>query len=130
MQHPRFGLRIGLFEVGKKGSVRQVLKPGGIVGHDVGRSWEAEASMAVAMLALVRARLVAQECCWAVAADSAFVESRDGGNVVIPGQNRGARDVVVLGQDGRLSLGAGLLQVTVGDGPVRVVSRHELTLDF
>ena len=59
-QLPGCGLRIVLVEVGEKGSVRQVLQAGGIVGHDVGVSWEVGRFVAVAMEALVQACVVAQ----------------------------------------------------------------------
>ena len=41
-----------LFEVGKKGSVREVLKARGVVSHDVGTSWDEEVGLAVAVLPL------------------------------------------------------------------------------
>ena len=130
VQCPRFGLRIGLFEVSEEGGVRQVLQARGVIGHDVRRSWKVEALVAVAVLALVGARLVAQECCRSVTAYSAFVESRNRWSVVIPCQDRGVRHVVVVCQDRGLGLRAGLFQVTVGDGSRGVISRHQPPLDF
>ena len=46
--------------MGKKGSVRQMLKARGVNGHHVVGSWEEEAFMAVAEEALLVAGIVAQ----------------------------------------------------------------------
>ena len=56
---PRCGLRIVLFEVGEKRRVGDVLESRGIVSHDVVRSREVGCEVAVAMEALVGARVVA-----------------------------------------------------------------------
>ena len=68
-QRPRTVLRIALVEVGKEGSVRQVLEARGIVGHAVGRSGEVERLQQVAVLALVFTSQLAQVCGHPVAGD-------------------------------------------------------------
>lgn len=47
--------------MGEEISVRQVLQTGGVVGHDVGVSWDVESHVAVAVLALVAGGEVAEE---------------------------------------------------------------------
>ena len=59
-QTPRLGLRIALVEVRQEGGVREVLQARAVVRHDVQRSWEEEACVAVAVLALVSAGEVAE----------------------------------------------------------------------
>ena len=49
-----------LFKVGKEGSVREVLKAGGIVSHDVGMPWDEEVRLAVAVFPLVGTSVVAE----------------------------------------------------------------------
>ena len=49
-----------LFEVSEEGRVREVLKAGGIVSHDVGTSWDEEVGLAVAVLPLVGTSVVAE----------------------------------------------------------------------
>ena len=45
-----------LFEVGKKGVVREVLQARGVISHGIGLSWDKLGDMAVAVLALVVTR--------------------------------------------------------------------------
>ncbi len=71
-----------LFKVGKKVSVRQMLHAGGVVTHDVNRSWEVEGDVAVAMGTLMGAGDVAQEGGRTVVGQGSFGDARDGRGVV------------------------------------------------
>ena len=53
-------MRIALVEVRQAGSVRKTLQARAVVCHDVHGSWEEEAHVAVAVLALVSAGKVAE----------------------------------------------------------------------
>ena len=75
-QLPRLQLRIALFKVSKKGSVRQVEQAGGVISHYVRLSWDEEADSAVAMQSLVFTSFVAEQRVRSVARDRAFVAAR------------------------------------------------------
>ena len=81
-QSPRSVLRIALVEVGEKVRVSEVLETRGVVGHDIGRSWEVGSSVAVAVVALMGTLPIAEVSCGTFAADGAFPHSRDGRSVV------------------------------------------------
>ncbi len=49
-----------LLEVGEERIVSEVLEPGGVVCHDVLRSWEVEGLVAISMIPLVKAGEAAQ----------------------------------------------------------------------
>ncbi len=51
---------IDLVKVGEEFVVSGVLKSGGIVSHDVRRSWDIVGMVVVSVLSLVHARIVAQ----------------------------------------------------------------------
>ena len=55
-------MRVVLFKVSQERSVSKVLQARGIVGHDVGLSWDEVSSVAVAVKALVFAGKVALVC--------------------------------------------------------------------
>ena len=79
---PGYVLRMGLFEVGKEGVVREVLEARGIICHHVGWSWDVEGLVTVAMSALVEAGIVAKVRWCAIRGNSSFVGSRDSGGVI------------------------------------------------
>ena len=54
-QPPRFRLRIVLFEMSEESSIGEGLQSRGVVSHDVGRSGDVEAAVAVAVRSLVLA---------------------------------------------------------------------------
>ena len=58
-QLPGCCLWIVLVKVVEEGSVRKVLQARGVVGHDVGVSWEVSGFVTVAVEALVQASVVA-----------------------------------------------------------------------
>ena len=119
-----------LLEMGEKGSVREVLQTGCIVGHAVFRSWDKEADMTVAVLALVHAGVVAEVSSCPLGGDSAFCDPREGRSVVCASSYGGIAGVVVLGDDTELAHESSLFQVTVGDFTRRVVEGHQASLHF
>ena len=68
-QLPRLVLRILRVEVRKEGRISEVLQAGGVVGHDIGLSWETLGYMAVAVLPLVLSSEDALLRRWACGAD-------------------------------------------------------------
>ena len=64
-------MRIGLFKVGEKGGVGEMLQAGGIVSHDIVSSWEKICKVTVAMISLMGAGAVAEVSGGADAGDSA-----------------------------------------------------------
>ena len=68
--------------MGKKGSVRQVLKARGVISHHVVWSWEEETFMAIAVEALVVAGVVAQVGGRPSPVDCSFGDSGEGRSVV------------------------------------------------
>ena len=75
-------LRIVLLEVSKESGVGEVLQAGGIICHDIEFSWEVGGQVAVAVLALVEARPVAEEGGRTFRVDSALAHARDCRGVV------------------------------------------------
>ena len=73
-----------LFEVGKKGSVREVLEARGIVRHDIGTPWDEEVCLAVAVFSLVSTSVVAEKGRRPVGGDRSLQHSGQGGGVVSP----------------------------------------------
>jgi hypothetical protein len=106
---PRSGLRIVLFEVGEKRMVGEVLESRGIVCHDVVRSWEVGGEVAVAVEALVGARVVAQEGCWPVTGHCPLADSRNCRGVVASIGESGVSDVVSGCHEGYLAKEVGVL---------------------
>ena len=119
-----------LFKVGEEGSVREVLKAGGIVCHDVGTPWDEEVCLAVAVFSLVSTSVVAEEGRRSVGGDRSFQHSGQGGGVVSPIGDGGVADVVVVSHGGGLSQKTGLLKVAVGDVTRGVVGRDQPGLDL
>ena len=105
-----------------------MLKSRRVVGHDVGVAREVTGLVAVAVIALVHARYVAQGRCWPFGGDSTFVHSTDRRGVVTPGTNGGVPDLVIFGLDGQLPEDSRVLKVTVGDRARRVVLGHKSPL--
>ena len=106
---PRYALRIGLFEVGKEGIVREVLEARGVICHHVGWSWDVEGLVKVAVSSLVEAGVVAKVRWCAIRGDSSLVGSRHGGGVVAGVVCSAAADIMLVGHQGDLSLDASLL---------------------
>ena len=71
-----------LFEVGKKGIVREVLQAGGVISHGVGFSWDELGDVAVAVLALVVTREDALVSGRASRGGGPLCHARDGRGVV------------------------------------------------
>ena len=92
-----------LFEVGKEGSVREVLKAGGIVRHDVGTPWDEEVRLAVAVFPLVGTSVVAEIGRRPVGGDRPLQHTGQGGGVVSPIGDGGVAYVVVVSHEGGLS---------------------------
>ena len=61
-----------LFEVSEELGVSEMLETGGVVGHDIGVSWEVERDVAVAFLALVSTSVVAQSGTSSIAGDGSL----------------------------------------------------------
>ena len=105
-----------LFKVGKKVSVRQMLHAGGVVTHDVDRSWEVEGDVAIAVGTLMGAGDVAQEGGRAVVGQGSFGDARDGRGVVAAVSDGGVGDVVGERHQGGLGHERAVFEVAVGDG--------------
>ena len=118
-----------LFEMGKKGSVREVLEARGIVRHDVGTPWDEEVRLAVLVLPLVGTGIVAEVGRGPVGGDRSFQHPRQGGGVVSPVRDGGVANVVVVSHEGGLGQQTSLLKVAVGDVALGIVSRDQLRLD-
>jgi hypothetical protein len=69
-------------EVEKEGVIGEVLEARGVIGHDVGLSWEEVSEVTVAVGPLMIAGKAAESRCGAWARDSALVYSGDGRGVV------------------------------------------------
>ena len=119
-----------LFEVGEEGSVREVLKAGGIVRHDVGTSWDEEVCLAVAVLLLVGTSIVAEVGSRSVGGDRSFQHSGQGGGVVSTIGDGGVAHVMVVSHEGGLGKQTSLLKVAVGDVALGVVGRDQPGLDL
>ena len=91
-----------LFEVGEKGSVREVLKAGGVVSHDVGTSWDKEVGLAVAVLPLVGTGIVAEVGRGPVGGDRSFQHPGQGGGVVATIGDGGVVHVMEVSHEGGL----------------------------
>ena len=118
-----------LFEVSEESSVREVLQARGVVGHDVGTSWDEEVCLAVPVLPLVGTGIVAEVGRGPVGGDRSFQHPGQGGGVVSPVRDGGVAHVVVMSHEGGLGQQASLLKVAVGDVALRVVSRDQPRLD-
>jgi hypothetical protein len=122
-------LRIHLFIVRKEGGIGEVLEAGGIIAHDIRRSWDVPGLVAVAVLALVEGSDVAELCGRTIIRDGAFVNPGPCRGVVgqVPqggvGSVMGGTHEACLGDQGTV------LQVTVCDGAVRVGRADDLGLD-
>ena len=123
-------LRIVLFEVGEKGSVREVLEARGIVRHDIGTPWDEEVCLAVPVLPLVGTGVVAEVGSWPVGRDRSFQHSGQGGGVASSIGDGGVAHVVVVSHEGGLGKQASLLKVAVGDVALGVVGRDQPRLDI
>ena len=119
-----------LFKVGEEGSVREVLKAGGIVCHDVGTPWDEEVCLAVAVFSLVSTSVVAEKGCRSVGRDRSLQHPGQGGGVVSPIGDGGVAYVVMVSHEGGLSQETGLLKVAVGDVTPGVVGRDQPGLDL
>ena len=91
-----------LLEVCEKGSVREVLKTGGIVGHDVRISWDELSYMAVAMVPLVLAGEDALVSRWSFSRDCSLSYSRYGRCVVSGREDGGVSHGMVVRDDAYL----------------------------
>ena len=122
-------MRIHLFIVRKEGGIGEVLEAGGIIAHDIGRSWDVPGLVAVAVLALVKSSDVAELCGRTIIRDGAFVNTGPRRCVVgqVPqggvGSVMGGAHETCLGDQGTV------LQITVGDGAVGVGRADDLGLD-
>ena len=76
-----------------------MLQARGIVGHDVGVSWEVGRFVAIAVEALVQAGVVAQVGGWAIRGDSAFRHPADCWGVVGCVPDGGVAHVSVVDHD-------------------------------
>ena len=74
----------------------------GIVGHDVGVSWEVGRFVAVAVEALVQAGVVAQVGGGAIRGDGALSGARDGRSVITTIEESRIGAVMVVGHDAHL----------------------------
>ena len=68
-------LRIHLFIVCKEGGIGEVLEAGGIIAHDIRRSWDVPGLVTVAVLSLVEGSDGAELSCRTIIGDGAFVNS-------------------------------------------------------
>ena len=122
---PRFRLRIALFKVSKKGSVRQVEQAGGVISHDVRLSWDEETDSAVAMQSLVFTSFVAEQRVRSVARDRSFIAPRERRGVVGAVFDGAVGQVEVVSHDAELSLAASLFEVAVCHVAREVVGGHQ-----
>ena len=95
-------LRILRVEVRKEGRISEVLQAGGVVGHDIGLSWETLGHMAVAVLPLVLSSEDALLCSRAGGTDCLLAHSGGGRGVVYECDNGGALHRVPVGDEGDL----------------------------
>ena len=119
-----------LFKVSEESSVREVLQARGVVGHDVGTSWDEEVSLAVSVFSLVSTGVIAEKGCRPVRGDRSLQHPGQGGGVISPVGDGGVADVVVVSHEGGLSQKTGLLKVAVGDDTRGVVGRDQPGLDL
>ena len=106
-----------------------MLEPGGIVGHDVGWSWDVEVQGAVTVLTLQGTGVVAEVGRGSVARHSSLVHARHCRGVVSAIGDGGIPKVKVGGHERSLAQDSRLLQVAVGDVAFQVVHGHESPLD-
>ena len=125
---PWIRLRTVLFEVGKKGSVREMLEARGVVAHDVVRSWQVEGDVAVAVGSLVRAGDVAQEGGRSVARQGAFGDPGDSRGVIASVGDGGIGDVVGERHQRGLGHESTVFEVAVGNGSREVCRGHQSLL--
>ena len=116
--------------MGEEFRISEVLQAGGIVGHCVGLPWDVLGHMTVAVLALVLSRKDALLGRRSVGGNCFLVHLGFSRGVVHEGGNGDAADRVSHGNGAHLGKDAGVLDVTVHDGAVLVVCRHEFVLDF
>jgi hypothetical protein len=117
---PRYGLRILLFKVGEERRVGEVLESRRVIAHHVVGSREVRGEVTVASVALVGARIVAQESCGPIAGHSTFADSGDRGRVVTAVGECSVAHIVGGGHEGYLAKEAAVLEVAVSDGSVEV----------
>ena len=119
-----------LFEVGKKGMVREVLQAGGVISHGIGLAWDELGDMAVAVLALVVTREDALVSGRARRGGGPFGNARDGRGVVTHREDSGVARIVEVSDDAELGEDPRMFQVAVRDGSRGVVDAHQALLDF
>lgn len=118
-----------VFEVSEQSSVREVSKARGVVGHDVGFSWEVAELGTVAVVALVFSGSLAQVGSGARGGGGAFVESGDSGRVVTACKECQLGHVVAVADDVKVQDGGHLFQVAVRQSTVEVFVRHQVICD-
>ena len=121
---------IVLFEVSKKGAVREVEQARGVIGHDVVGSRDEESARAVAMEALMSTGFVAKEGGGARLGDSSFVLPAKSRGVVRSVFDGAVGEVIVRGHHTELALTCRLFEVAIGHRARRVVDRDERGTDI
>lgn len=129
-QFPGLGLRIVLFKVGEERRVSQVLETGSVVCHPIGISGDEAGHMAVAVLALVRACIVAEVGRRPVAGDGATADPGHRWGVIRQVGQGGIPHRMSGCHEGHLGQQASVLQVAIGDGSSGVVFGHQVVLDL
>ena len=107
----------------------EVLESGGVVRHHVGLSRDVRKLICVAVVTLVEAGEATEVCRRAVGGDSTADSPAEGRCVVRETRHGELTHVVVLSDDVLSNEESSLLEVTVGDVPVRVVEGDDSTLD-
>ena len=107
--------------MGEEGIVREVLQTRGVVGHNIGWSWDVEGLVAVAVPALVEAGVVAEVCGCPIGGDGPLGGSCHRRCVVAGCVDGAVADIVLVCHEGDLSLDACLLEVAIGDVSLWVV---------
>ena len=106
-----------------KNSESEVLQARGVIGHDVGLSWDALGHVAASMLPLVFCSKDTLLCRCPFSRDGFLGHSGLSGGVVHERGYSGALDWMAVGYVADLRKHAGVLKVTVCDGAGWVVSR-------
>ena len=113
-------MRILLFKVGEERRVGEVLESRRVIAHHVVRPREVRGEVTVASVALVGARIVAQESGGPIAGHSTFADSGDRGCGVTAVGKRSVAHVMGGGHEGYLAKKTAVLEIAVGDGPFEV----------
>jgi hypothetical protein len=111
--------------MGEKLCIGELPEARAIVGHGVGRPWDVIVAREIPMKTLVDGLEAEEVGSWATGGGGAFALPKYGGGVVVEVMDGALPDIGQMGKDIVLGNGASQLEITVGDGAVRVAIRLE-----